>query len=325
MMKIGFIGAGTVGTALAVSLNQHGYTITAASSRTFASTRKLSALLPGCQSFKNPQQVVDACDFIFITTPDAAIASVASALQWRPGQAVVHCSGADSREALKSAADMDAQTGGFHPLQTFASIEYAIAGFPGTTFGLEAEGKLLETLKKMAEDLDGRWVVLKAEDKVLYHASAVMTSNYLVTLVKTATDLWARFGVPREEALQALLPLLQGTLTNLANVGLPGCLTGPISRGDAGTVYKHLAALEKDAPEILSTYQELGLQTIPLAQAKGRVSPEEAARMRDTLKTRQLLQRVYRELELETDPAAAIARKPAEDTAVAPKKPSRIN
>jgi predicted short-subunit dehydrogenase-like oxidoreductase (DUF2520 family) len=320
MMRIGFIGSGTVGTALAVSLSRHGYPVTAAASRTFTSAQKLSSLIPGCQPFENPQQAVDACDFVFITTPDSAIASVVSSLRWRPGQCAVHCSGADSREALKSAEESGALTGGFHPLQTFASVEYAIAAFPGTTFGLEAEGTLLDTLRQMAEDLGGRWVVLKAEDKVLYHASAVMTSNYLVTLVKSASDLWARFGVPREEAIRSLLPLIQGTLTNIANVGLPGCLTGPISRGDAGTVYKHLAALEKDAPEVLSTYQELGLQTIPLAQAKGRVSPEEAARMRDTLKTRQLLQRVYRELELETDPAAAIARKPAEDTAAAPRE-----
>jgi predicted short-subunit dehydrogenase-like oxidoreductase (DUF2520 family) len=320
MMRIGFIGAGTVGTALAVSLNQRGYPVVAASSRSYASALKLASLVPGCQAFENPQDVSDTCDFIFVTTPDSAILPVVSALRWRSGQSVVHCSGADSREALRSAEESGTRTGGFHPLQTFASVEYAIAGFPGTTFGLEADGDLLVTLKQMAEDLDGCWVVLKAEDKVLYHASAVMTSNYLVTLVKSATDLWARFGVPREEAIRALLPLLQGTLNNIANIGLPGCLTGPISRGDAGTVYKHLAALEKDAPEVLSTYQELGLQTIPLAQAKGRVTPEEAARMRDTLKTRQLLQRVYRELGLETDPAAAIARKPAEDTTAAPKK-----
>jgi predicted short-subunit dehydrogenase-like oxidoreductase (DUF2520 family) len=173
--------------------------------------------------------------------------------------------------------------GAIHPLQTFASIQQAIENLPGSTFGLEAEGELLDTLKGMAQDLDGTWVKLVAGDKVLYHAAAVVACNYLVTLMKMATDLWQTFGVSTPEATRALLPLLRGTLNNLENVGLPNCLTGPIARGDLGTIKKHLEALDKSAPALLSTYRELGLQTIPVALGKGKIDRTRAEEMRQLL------------------------------------------
>jgi predicted short-subunit dehydrogenase-like oxidoreductase (DUF2520 family) len=137
----------------------------------------------------------------------------------------------------------------------------------------------------MAAALKCRWIELKASDKVVYHAAAVIASNYLVTLVKLADDLWETFGIPREQATQALLPLLKGTLNNIENVGIPQALTGPIARGDIDTVKKHLTALQKEAPDALSTYCELGLQTIPIAQAKGKIDEEKADDLRAVLKT----------------------------------------
>jgi predicted short-subunit dehydrogenase-like oxidoreductase (DUF2520 family) len=179
---------------------------------------------------------------------------------------------------------MGAQTGAFHPLQTFAGIKQAISNLPGSTIAIEAEEPLLTTLKEMAVALNCRWIELKANDKVVYHAAAVIASNYLVTLVKLADDLWETFGIPREQATQALLPLLKGTLNNIENAGIPQALTGPIARGDIETVKKHLAALQKEAPDALSTYCELGLQTIPIAQAKGKIDEEKAAELRAVLK-----------------------------------------
>ena len=135
----------------------------------------------------------------------------------------------------------------------------------------------------MAVSLEGRWIELKPGDKVVYHAAAVLACNYLVTLVKLATDLWQTFGVSTSEATRALLPLLRGTINNLDNVGLPQCLTGPIARGDLGTVGKHLAALENSAPELLPTYRELGRQTIPIALDKGKVDEQVAKEMQKLL------------------------------------------
>jgi predicted short-subunit dehydrogenase-like oxidoreductase (DUF2520 family) len=196
---------------------------------------------------------------------------------------VVHCSGADSTETLESARQSGAQVGAFHPLQTFASFQQALDNIAGSTFAIESEEPLLTTLKEMATSLDGHWIKLKAGDKVVYHAAAVIACNYLVTLVKLATDLWQTFDVPAEEATQALLPLLRGTLNNIDKVGIPQCLTGPIARGDTGTIKKHLKALQETAPSLLSTYQELGLQTIPIALAKGKINHEQAQELREML------------------------------------------
>ncbi len=276
MLKLGFIGAGTVGTALAVRLAGNGYPVVAVSSRSQASAWKLAREIDGCRAYDNHQDVADNAELVFVTTPDDAIAPVVSKVKWRPGQSVVHCSGADSVDILKPARELGAEVGAFHPLQTFASVQQAIENIPGSTFALEAEGPLLETLKDMAEALGGHWVVLKASDKVLYHASAVIACNYMVTLVKLASDLWQSFDIPPRQATQALLPLIRGTLHNIETIGIPNCLTGPIARGDTGTINKHLDALNQSAPHLLTAYRELGRQTVPIALAKGRIDKKQA-------------------------------------------------
>ena len=290
MLNLGFIGAGIVATALATRLSARGYRVVAVSSRSHTSAEKLEQAISdyhaisGCQAVNDNQAVADAAELIFITTPDDAIARVTSAIKWHPGQSVVHCSGADSTDILEPAKKLGALVGAFHPLQTFASVKQAIDNIPGSTFAIEAEEPLLNTLKDLATTLDGHWIRLKASDKVLYHAAAVIASNYLVTLIKVATDLWQTFNIPTSQATKALMPLLRGTLNNIDNVGIPQCLTGPIARGDTGTIKKHLNALQEVVPSLLSTYRELGLQTIPVALAKGRIARQQAEELATILK-----------------------------------------
>lgn len=285
MLKIGFIGAGKVGTALAVLLNRKGYTVAAIYDHTRSAAERLHALVNNCAITNNSQQVADIADLIFITTPDGAIESVASQVKWAQGKCVVHCSGADSTAILEKARQDGATVGVFHPLQTFAGITQAIENIPGTTFTIEAEEPLLTTLKEMAVSLGGSCIQIKAEDKAAYHAAAVFASNYLVTLVKMATDLWQTFEIPPDQAIKALLPLMRGTLHNIETIGLPQCLTGPIARGDIGTIRKHLDEIRIKTPEILPVYKELGLKTIPIALAKGNISDQQARDMEMLLKT----------------------------------------
>ncbi len=283
MLKIGFIGAGTVGSALALQLAKNGYHITAVSSRSTLSAERLSKAIPGCKAVTTNQAVAGSTDLIFITTPDDVIGTIATELKWRPGQSVVHCSGADSTAILEPARKSGAAVGGFHPLQTFAGVQRALENIPGSTFAIEAEEPLLSILRKMASSLDSHSIQLKVEDKAIYHASAVMISNYLVTLVKMATDLWETMGISKEEATRALLPLLKGTVNNVETIGLPGCLTGPIARGDLGTIKKHLESLKKAAPELLPVYRELARQTIPVALAKGKINEHQAETLKSVL------------------------------------------
>lgn len=281
MNKLGFIGAGTVATTLAFALNQKGYMVVAVSSRSQQSADRLARLIDGCCSCSNNHEVADRSDFVFITTPDDVIASVVADTKWRQGQSIIHCSGADSTDILAQAIEAGAAVGAFHPLQTFASIKRDNPA--GITYALEAEEPLLTALKEMATALGGRWIVLKAEDKVLYHTAAVFACNYLVTLVKIATDLWQSFNIPPQQATRALLPLLHGTINSIDDTGIPHCLTGPVARGDSGTIKKHLKALQEVAPELVVTYRELGLKTIPIALAKGKINNEQADELKITL------------------------------------------
>jgi len=279
MLKAGFIGAGTVGTALAVLLSRKGYEVAGVASRSKSSAEKLAKAIGGCRVFETSQEVANSAEIVFITTPDGSIAEIASQVAWRKGQSVVHCSGADSTAILEPARKRGALTGGFHPLQTFAGVQEAIENIPGSTFAIEAKEPLLTTLKDMATALGGEWIELKAGDKVAYHAAAVFACNYLVTVVKLATDLWQTFSIPPDKATKALLPLIRGTLHNIETIGIPQCLTGPIARGDTGTIDKHLKTLKEKAPALLSAYKELGRQTVPIALAKGKINKKQADKM----------------------------------------------
>jgi predicted short-subunit dehydrogenase-like oxidoreductase (DUF2520 family) len=277
-----------VGTTLAWALAARGYPVVALASRASASASWLAAQLPGCRAVSSPIEVAELADLVLLTVPDDAIAAVAAGVPWRPGQAVVHCSGASPARVLAAAGEQGALYGSFHPLLSIprarpASAKEALARLAGCTFALEAPEPLAARLSEMASHLGARAISLHERDRVPYHLAAVLVSNYPVALVAAAAELWASFGVARDEALLALLPLLRSTVANLAQLGLPESLTGPIARGDLGTVRTHLDYLEKKKQEdvatetalLAETYRVLGLLSLPLAQAKGRLTAEQ--------------------------------------------------
>ncbi len=284
MSKIGFIGAGPVGTAFAVNLAKRDRQIIGVFDVVPEAAQRFAADVPGCRVYEKAQELVDSADMVFITTPDDIIPKATAELKWRAGQSAVHCSGASTVHSLDSAREQGAMVGAIHPCQTFAGREQAIANLPGSTFAIEAEEPMKTTLTEIARALNGDLVYLTSEDKALYHAAACIACNYFCTLVDIATDLWQNFGKSKEEATKAYIPLLQGTVNNIASIGFPGCLTGPIARGDVKTIQRHLAALEKCAPDILPLYKELGLKTIPIGIAKGTLSESKAEELRSLLR-----------------------------------------
>jgi predicted short-subunit dehydrogenase-like oxidoreductase (DUF2520 family) len=271
--SFGFIGAGHVARSLAPAIASAGYEVAAVASRTPQSAEKLARLLPRAIA-SSPQGAVDAADLVIITTPDDDIAALAAGLHWDASKAVVHTSGALSSEALFEAAGQGAQTGGIHPLQTFAGD--SPRSLVGVTFAIEAEPPLREVLRQIVAAIGGIAMDITAAAKPLYHAAAVMISNYTVTLTDLATQLWSGLDVDRETALRALLPLLEGTVANLKGEGLPAALTGPVARGDLSTIQANLSAISRAAPHISAIYSSLGLATIPIALEKGGLTEEEA-------------------------------------------------
>ncbi len=235
-MRIGFIGAGQLAVPLAWSLARRGYDVVGAASRSRESATALAAGIAGAKVYEDPQRLLDDADLLMIAVPDDAIAKVAGALNWQARHSVVHCSGATEVAALATAAASGASTGGFHPMQSFTDRQAAIDSLPGCTIAIEAEGPLLDVLEGMAKALGCHPIRLPQGARALYHASGSFASSFLVRLLNDALDLWSAFGVPREEALRALLPLMKGTVAAIEANGPVRSLAGPIARADVGTV-----------------------------------------------------------------------------------------
>ena len=278
-VKIGFIGIGTLGRGLALALDAAGRPVTAAASRRRESADWLAARIPGCIAMDAAQQVADACDLVFITTPDGAIAGVASGVDWRSGQGVAHCCGAASVELLESAAASGAAVGAMHPFQTFAGLSApadAARRLDGVTFAIAANGWLESYLPDLAAALGGRAIAISDELRPLYHASAVLGCGYVATLLHAAISLWEPLGLHADDGASAVMPLVRATVEAIANAGTLAAATGPAVRGDAATTAAHLAALTHHAPHLAPLYRELTIATLPLAQDKG-VAEEQLA------------------------------------------------
>ena len=289
--RIGFIGAGRVANALAPALELAGFTISAIASRSEMSSARLASRLQGAISVATAQDVVDTCDLVFLTVPDNATRDLAATINWQAGGAVVHTSGALSREALAAAEAQGAATGSLHPLQTFAGPAFSNAAeqnLKGIVFALEAKTALRDTLLALVEALGGSVIELRPEDRVLYHASAVLVSNYVITLVKLASDLWQRLDRDQAAAVQALLPLLKATVANIETTPLKDALTGPVARGDLGTIESHLAALAEESPETEEIYRVLAGKTVPLALEQSGLTSEDAESLRQLLRSARL-------------------------------------
>ena len=284
-LRIGFVGAGRLGKALAWSLARAGLSVTAVASVTLTSARALAAPIPGCVTTE-AQVVVDGCDLVYITTPDGAIATTTAALRWRSGMAAVHCSGVTEVDALRAARDQGAGIGGFHPMQTFGDPAAAVASLPGSTITIEAEEPLNATLVALVGQLDCRVNRLPPGMRARYHASAGFTSQFINALFAEAARVWESWGATEAEALQAMLPMARGTLASIESAGIAQGMPGPVSRGDVGSVEKHVAALAALSAHSLDFYRTLCASTIPLAVERGSINQATAHRLREILKTK---------------------------------------
>lgn len=282
-VRIGFIGAGQLATPLAWCLARAGYRIVGAASRSPDSAGLLAAGIADARAYDDAQRLVDEADLIFIAVPDDAIAPAAQSLAWQPRHSVVHCSGATEVSALAHAADQGASIGGFHPLQTFTNADAAMQTLPGCTVGIEAEEPLLGELTAMAAALGCHPIRLPPGARGLYHASGSFAASFLVGLINDALTLWSAFGVDREAAFRALLPLTKGTVAALEANGPIRSLAGPIARADVGTVERHIAALRTHAPALLPTYLDLARRSVPISEAKGGASKDKLAALKAAL------------------------------------------
>ena len=294
-LHIGFIGAGRLGKALAWSFSAAGLHVAAVASgsgpsgsaNASTSAHELADAIPGCEAMA-AQAVVDRCDLVFLATPDSAIASACAALRWRAGVSVVHCSGVTEVDALSAARDQGACIGGFHPMQTFGDPAAAVASLPGSTITIEAGEPLNATLVALVGQLHCRVNRLPPGMRARYHASAGFTSQFINALFAEAARVWESWGATEAEALQAMLPMARGTLASIESAGIARGMPGPVSRGDVGSVEKHVAALAALSGHSLNFYRTLCASTIPLAVERGSIDEDTARRLHAVLETEPL-------------------------------------
>jgi predicted short-subunit dehydrogenase-like oxidoreductase (DUF2520 family) len=283
-MKVAVVGAGRVGTAIAVLLERAGHTIVGISGR--AETRvRASAHLPSAP-FLEPSRAAAAAELVLIGTPDDVIEPTAEALAAAaavgPGTWVSHLSGALGLDALRSARGAGARILAIHPLQTFPDVTSALERLPGCSIAVTAEDDEGYVLgERLAHDLHGVPFRLADELRPLYHAAAVFASNYLVTASAIAESLFAAAGLP--DPAHAMAPLQRASLEHVERIGPARALTGPAVRGDAGTIRRHLEALERHAPELVPSYVAMARATLDLAERSGRLPSGSRAAVEEVL------------------------------------------
>ena len=284
--KFAIIGLGMVGTAIGHLLKKSGHEIIAISDKSAAA---LKNALPytGAKAFRDPKKAVMEADCILITTPDDIISSACNGIadsNLVKGKFVFHMSGAGDLDLLDSAKKAGAVIASIHPMQSFSSIDNAINSIPGSIFGITAEKRAKKRAEIIVRDLSGIPIFITPAQKPLYHAAACFASPYLVALLNVVESIYESIGISKANARKAYLPLLNGTLKNVENAGSIQALTGPIARGDAGTIKKHIAAIKKTQPQYSSLYCALGLVTANIAQKKGTLSSKQAKKINDLLK-----------------------------------------
>jgi predicted short-subunit dehydrogenase-like oxidoreductase (DUF2520 family) len=282
--RIGIVGAGHVGTALGVAISRAGWPVVAVSSRDAGRRDRFRALVPGSRAFADPSTLLEEVDLAIVAVPDDAISSVAASIRLYSGQALVHTSGLLGAEALQSALSAGSQIGSFHPLVSFTEdLESSAAAIYGATIALEGDDRLLVLLADLAEAMGAVPVRLPPGTKPAYHAAAVMASGGLVALLDAIAALAAVAGMDEPGALAVYGRLLEQTLANAKSGGVEAALTGPIARGDAGTVEAHLAALRQFAPDLLELYGATARRELKLAEQRGALAPAELDRVRAAL------------------------------------------
>ncbi|MCG2790601.1 MAG: DUF2520 domain-containing protein [Actinomycetia bacterium] len=292
------IGAGRVGTTVSYTLAEKelpNIKLKAMSSRSMESLNRAKKILgskaAGVIFTRENSKAVSLANCILICTPDDVINSVCSDIFKDKSKDfknyyAIHFSGSKSLEVLNSARAAGAEIASIHPLKSFASIEEAIKSLPGTIFGITYSSA---ESKKMAEflvkSLGGEIIEVENNKKPLYHAAACVASNYLVTLINYAVLIHKKMGIKPEDSLKGLMGLVEGTISNIKKMGTEKSLTGPIARGDVGTIKEHVKSFnEFFSKEDSTLYKMMGIETSKIAHQNKWIKESTVEELKEILK-----------------------------------------
>jgi predicted short-subunit dehydrogenase-like oxidoreductase (DUF2520 family) len=206
---------------------------------------------------------------VLIAVPDQAITAVAERLVRSKPRLALHTSGNFGAEVLYPLSDHGTSCGAMHPLQTLAGNPDDLSALRGAAFALSGDRSAIAWAQRIVNAIGGEPLEISPEHRALYHAAAVMTSNYVTALIDTSESLFIEAGLPAETARRILGPLLRKAVENTLTQGPVAALTGPIARGDCNTVASHLKALSSVPESIQRLYRTAGLRTLDIAERKG--------------------------------------------------------
>lgn len=295
-LGVGVVGAGRVGAVLGSALRAAGHAVVGASGISAASRDRIETMLPGVPALE-VQQVVERAELVLLTVPDDALAELVTGLAavgaWQAGQIVVHTAGAMGVEVLAPARAAGAIPLAIHPAMTFTGTSLDVARLVGCTFAVTGPTPVLPIGQALVVEVGGEPVVVAEEARPLYHAALAHGANHLVVLVAQAAQALVAAGVEAPDRL--LGPLLSAALDGAVRTAGMGpasgvaALTGPVVRGDAGTVAAHLAELARlasvdpTATDLPPTYRALARATTSRALLGGRITTAQAERLLDVL------------------------------------------
>ena len=261
MTTVGIVGPGRAGVGLGLALARAGYAVR-------LHGRHAGEVPPPLElSWGGPPPWAGEVDVVVLAVPDDALEDVAATLagtgQLGEDHTVLHLSGVLDRAALAALRPSGCALGSLHPLQSLSDVESVPERLRGAAAAVEGDAQAVTVAEQLARAVGLEPIRVRPTSKPLYHAAAVFASNYLVVVAATANRLLKQSGVSSEEAWQALLPLIEGTIKNMSQQGPENALTGPVARGDRATVAKHLAALPGDEA---SLYRALGRAALILAK-----------------------------------------------------------
>lgn len=282
-LRVGVVGAGRVGSVLGAALARAGHHVVAVAAVSDASRARAERLLPGVPVVP-PHEVLARAELVLLTVPDDALPGLVEGLvssgAIAPGRLLVHTSGRYGTAVLDPATRAGALPLALHPVMTFTGRSEDLTRLAGACFGVTAPDALRPIADALVLEMGAEPQWVDEEHRVLYHAALAGGANHMTTLVNESVDLLRRCGITDPERL--LAPLLGAALDNALRQG-DSALTGPVARGDAGTVAAHLRELRAVSPHAVSAYVAMARLTADRALAAGLLKPEAAEALLDVL------------------------------------------
>lgn len=291
-LGVGIISAGRVGAVLGSALRSVDHHVIGVHAVSEASRERAEMLLPGVPLL-SIEEIVERAELVLLAVPDDALAPLVQGLadlgRWQPGQLVVHTSGRYGIEVLAPAQRLGAIPIALHPAMTFSGWSTDVARLTGCPMAVTAPAAFLPVGQALAVELGGEPFVLDEAARPAYHAALAHGANHLVTLVGQAVRVLEAIGV--DDGAATLRPLLAAALDRSLREGADHALTGPVARGDAGTVRSHLAALAELADpttgepldDVVGTYRTLARATLKRREAAGLLGAEAVRAVREAL------------------------------------------